>query len=189
MGNRTKDLQRAQQELKALGRQGWFPHDLQRGRVLVLEVLKWMKEEDLPASRTCQAAMLAVEKSDSPRIITRAVAAAEQAIRLADAPLAKNAHVSKKLLGHLTDATYLDALGERSASQYAEIILRQIEEARQAGQIVVLPLPSNDLNVLFDETVAKLDSFGELRWDRTSSERRQVFSGAWYRGMQSKGLA
>ena len=84
MGNRTKDLQQAQQELHALGRQGWFPHDLQRGRVLVFEVLKWMREENLPASSFCYNAMVAVEKSDSPRIVMRAVAAAEQAIALAD---------------------------------------------------------------------------------------------------------
>lgn len=189
MGNRAKDLQRAQQELKNLGRQGWFPHDLQRGRVLVLEVLKWMAEEDLPVSKTCYASMIAVEKSDTSRTIMRAVAAAEQAIRLADAPLAKDTRASKKLLEHITNDTYLDKLGERSALQYADIILTQIEEARQRGQTVVTPLTSTDLRVLFDETVAKLDSFGELRWERTPSTRRQVFTDAWYRGMQSKGLA
>jgi hypothetical protein len=82
MGNRIKDLQAAQIELHDLGRSGWFPHDLQRGRMLVGEVLRWMGEEDLPASRTCQADMIAAQHSDSPRVIMRAVAAAEQAIAL-----------------------------------------------------------------------------------------------------------
>ncbi len=84
-GNRTKDLQQAQQELHALGRQGWFAHDLQRGRVLVLEVLKWMREENLPVSSSLYNAMVAVEKSDGPGVVMRAVAAAEQAIRKARA--------------------------------------------------------------------------------------------------------
>lgn len=82
MGNRIKDLQAAQIELQGLGKQGWFPHDLNRGRVLVGEVLRWMGEENLPATRFCQAAMIAAQHSDAPKTIMQAVAAAEQAIAL-----------------------------------------------------------------------------------------------------------
>ena len=85
MGKRTKDLQQAQQELHTLGRQGWFPHDLRRGRVLVFEVLRWIREENLPASSFCYNAMVAVEGPTAPG--GGAQWAAEQAIALADVHL------------------------------------------------------------------------------------------------------
>lgn len=87
-----------------------------------------------------------------------------------------------------SDATYLDALGTKSANAYADVILKQIADAQAHGVIVELPLGSGELSTLLDNTVHGLTEQGKINWDMPIA-RQQVFIDAWFSAMQRKGIA
>ena len=180
--SRLKDLQRAQTELENLGKQGWFAHDLQRGRVLALEVLGWLKDEGFKMSPLTRAKILYADRTGKPSAVMDAVFAAQVSVNQYLSAKGKN-----KTRVDTTNATYLDNLGYESARTYADALLKQISES---GKIVALPLPAADLTVLLDNTVTGLVTMGKLLpWKNIPDVRRQVFTDSWYAGMQSKGLA
>lgn len=180
--SRLKDLQRAQTELESLGKQGWFAHDLQRGQVLALEVLGWLMTEGSAMSQLSKAKILRADRTGKTSDIMDAVFAAQASVDQYLSAKGKN-----KTRVDTTNATYLDNLGYESAQTYADALLKQISES---GKVVALPLPTADLTVLLDNTVAGLVTMGKLLpWKNIPDLRRQVFTDSWYAGMQSKGLA
>jgi hypothetical protein len=181
MPNRLKDLQRAQTELANLGKQGWFAHDLQRGRVLALDVLGWLATEGFGMHPLTKAKILRADKTDKPSAVMDAVFAARTSVDQYLTAKGKN----KTRVGK-TNTTYLENLGYESAGTYADALLKQISES---GKVVALPLPSADLSVLLENTIAGLVGMGKLLpWKNIPDLRRQVFTDAWYTDMQSKGL-
>jgi hypothetical protein len=128
-----------------------------------------------------KAKILYADRTGTPSAVMDAVFAAQVSVSQYLDPKGKKTKVDK------TNATYLDNLGYESAQTYADALLKQISES---GGVVALPLPTADLTVLLDNTVAGLVTMGKLLpWKNIPDLRRQVFTDSWYAGMQSKGLA
>jgi len=88
----------------------------------------------------------------------------------------------------LTDASYLDMLGEKSAELYVPRILKDIENFKSQGLRIVVPLKTDDLDALLTNTIRGLESKKLLDWKNTPDTRRQVFIEAWGKVMQKHGL-
>lgn len=85
----------------------------------------------------------------------------------------------------LTNATYLDELGTKTAR---EQIVQTVQALAAAGKLS-LPIDSRSLNTMLDNTVIELNRQGKLAWFRTPDVRKEVFIMAWYREMQRQGVA
>lgn len=83
----------------------------------------------------------------------------------------------------LTDATYLDRLGEQAAKAYAPIVLAQAE-----SEGIDLPVDDKNANLLLDNTIVSLNKQGKLDWNKTNTERRHVFIKAWDDEMRRLGI-
>ena len=89
---------------------------------------------------------------------------------------------------YLTDASYLDKLGTKSAELYVPQIWNNINKALAKNIKIVIPLRSADLDALLNKTIEGLVSRKQLDWERTPLVRRQVFIEAWCKVMQKHGL-
>jgi hypothetical protein len=84
----------------------------------------------------------------------------------------------------LTDATYLDRFGVECARKIAP-------EMREGAREFGLPLPLDDLRVnhFIDRTIRIMDGVKKLNWDRTTTDRRNVFILAMFTELQRLGIA
>jgi hypothetical protein len=83
----------------------------------------------------------------------------------------------------LKDATYLDRLGETAAKAYAPIVRAQAENMR-----ISLPVDGANAALLLDNTIVSLNQQGKIDWDKTPSDRQQVFIEAWGAAMRHLGI-